>query len=519
MAPRRSSSVSKLPVSVSLIERRIYLIRGKKVMLSSDLAELYQVEVRVLVQAVKRDADRFPVDFMFQLNEKEYASLKSQFVISSWGGARRARPYAFTEQGVAMLSSVLRSKRAIQVNVANINRTMPIVLTGVLLFLGIGAGILTRAQETTNRLPAQTSDTNPAQRSEFIAPGIEHIQVTRGYKSDKEATGPWFINILRIDLGKARLRMVHAMDEAVGLETVSSMAARYGALAAVNSGYFRTTGTYRGDSVGIEVLGGKLLSEPNNVRVAAGLIEQEGKQQLIFGHIKFAGQLVAGAPAKHAIDGLNRPRGENELIIFTPEFHRTTLTDPNGLELIVRRERIVERRDRYGSSAIPGDGFVISVAGTARRWALKKLRVGTRVRMNLDWSPTETEQTDSWKRAASIIGGGPQLIKNGHVEITNAAEKILPSFVNDGHPRTAIAKLKSGQVLLVTVDGRQPGESIGMSLTILADLLIEFGAAEAINLDGGGSTSMVIKNKLVNKPSDATGERPVSDAILIFPRP
>ncbi len=364
-----------------------------------------------------------------------------------------------------------------------------------------------------------TSQTNTAStKSEFIAPGIEHLQITRGYKSEKEATGPWFINMLRIDLARAQLRMVHAMDEAVGLETVSSLAARYGALAACNSGYFRTTGTYRGDSVGIEVLNGKLLSESNNVRAAAGLIERDGKQELIFGHIKFAGQIIAGQ-AKHAIDGLNRPRGDNELIIFTPEFHRTTLTDPNGLELIVRRERIVERRDLKGSSMIPLDGYVISIAGTARQWALEKLRLGTRVKLNLDWSPTETETTDFWKLAANIIGGGPQLIKNGRVEITNAAEKILPSFVSDGHPRTAIAKLKTGQILLVTVDGRQPGESVGMSLTMLADLLIEFGAAEAINLDGGGSTTMVIRNKLVNKPSDATGERPVSDAILIFPRP
>jgi exopolysaccharide biosynthesis protein len=102
--------------------------------------------------------------------------------------------------------------------------------------------------------------------------------------------------------------------------------------------------------------------------------------------------------------------------------------------------------------------------------------------------------------------------------IPGEGQKILPSFVNDGHPRTAIAKLKSGQILLVTVDGRQPGESIGMSLTMLADLLIEFGAVEAINLDGGGSTAMFIRNKLVNNPSDATGERPVSDAILVYPR-
>ena len=86
-------------------------------MLSTDLAELYKVEPRVLVQAVKRNIERFPDDFMFQLNKKEFSDLKSQIVTSRWGGLRRATPYAFTEQGVAMLSSILRSKRAIQVNI------------------------------------------------------------------------------------------------------------------------------------------------------------------------------------------------------------------------------------------------------------------------------------------------------------------------------------------------------------------------------------------------------------------
>jgi|SRR3989338_5527655 len=99
------------------IETQILLIRGQKVMLSVHLAALYEVEPRVLIQAVKRNIERFPEDFMFQLNAEEFANLKSQIVISSWGGARTA-PYAFTEQGVAMLSSVLRSSRAIQVNIA-----------------------------------------------------------------------------------------------------------------------------------------------------------------------------------------------------------------------------------------------------------------------------------------------------------------------------------------------------------------------------------------------------------------
>lgn len=99
------------------IERSIYRIRGQKVMLDTDLAELYGVETRVLVQAVKRNIDRFPEDFMFQLSKEEFDTLRSQTVTSSSWGGRRYPPYAFTEQGVAMLSGVLNSKRAISVNV------------------------------------------------------------------------------------------------------------------------------------------------------------------------------------------------------------------------------------------------------------------------------------------------------------------------------------------------------------------------------------------------------------------
>jgi hypothetical protein len=86
-------------VPIEVIERRIYIIRGQKVLLSTHLSELYDVEPRALVQAVKRNKDRFPADFMFQLSTREFANLKSQSVISSWGGLRRASPYAFTEQG------------------------------------------------------------------------------------------------------------------------------------------------------------------------------------------------------------------------------------------------------------------------------------------------------------------------------------------------------------------------------------------------------------------------------------
>lgn len=105
-------------VAAPAIEKRIFVIRGRQVMLDEDLADLYGVETRVLVQQVKRNAKRFPADFMFQLTKAEAEALRSQIVISNIGrGGRRYEPYVFTEQGVAMLSGVLRSDRAIAVNI------------------------------------------------------------------------------------------------------------------------------------------------------------------------------------------------------------------------------------------------------------------------------------------------------------------------------------------------------------------------------------------------------------------
>jgi hypothetical protein len=115
------STLPALPIPPEVIERRIYFLRGQKVMLDSDLAQLYGVETKVLNQAVRRNGSRFPDDFMFQLTMEEDEGLKSQIVTSNdqmGRGGRRKLPNAFTEQGVAMLSSVLNSERAIQVNIA-----------------------------------------------------------------------------------------------------------------------------------------------------------------------------------------------------------------------------------------------------------------------------------------------------------------------------------------------------------------------------------------------------------------
>jgi phage regulator Rha-like protein len=106
----------QIDIPETLVTSKIYIVRNKKIMLDRDLAELYEVETRVLNQAVNRNIERFPEEFMFQLTFEEFEILKSQIVTSSWGGTRKM-PFAFTEYGVAMLSSVLRSKKAIQVNI------------------------------------------------------------------------------------------------------------------------------------------------------------------------------------------------------------------------------------------------------------------------------------------------------------------------------------------------------------------------------------------------------------------
>ena len=112
------------------IENMIYEIRGKQVMLDSDLAELYEIETKVLKQAVRRNIERFPADFMFELTKEEFENLRSQIVTSTYGGTRYM-PFAFTEQGVAMLSSVLNNSKAIEINIA-IMRTFVVLRNSIL---------------------------------------------------------------------------------------------------------------------------------------------------------------------------------------------------------------------------------------------------------------------------------------------------------------------------------------------------------------------------------------------------
>jgi hypothetical protein len=306
------------------------------------------------------------------------------------------------------------------------------------------------------------------------------------------------------------------MDEIAGAETVSSLSARHGALAAVNGGYFRTTGIYRGEPTGLYLVDGKILSEPNRPRMEMAVSNAGGTTRIAFAEVEVRMRVLAEGGDDRAVDGVNRPRGDGELILFTPEFHRTTLTDGGGDEVIVRGGRVAEANSGAGSSVIPSDGYVLSASGAARDWALARLTAGRTVRLETQWTASPPFPFDP----EYVLGAGPLLVRAGITQDMRQSdsEGFAADFGRGRHPRTALGVRADGSIVLAVVDGRQPHWSVGMTIPEVAGLMASLGCREAINLDGGGSTTMVVGGKVVNRPSDAAGERPVSDVWLVLIR-
>ncbi|HEY0459802.1 MAG TPA: phosphodiester glycosidase family protein [Pyrinomonadaceae bacterium] len=351
-----------------------------------------------------------------------------------------------------------------------------------------------------------------AQDFKVVQDGIEYAELERVI--DKT---PVKMNLLRLDLTKVRLDVVHAFDSAIGVEKTSSIAARHGAIAAINAGFFRLDNSLlAGEAAGILQIDDNLLSESNQTRIALFISNDANRTDVKIGHLD-AWATVTINKKFFQISGINTERKDNELILYTPEFNRTTLTESSGIEIVVRKNKVVKVNVNKGSTEIPADGFVLSATGKGIVPAdfLEYAKVKSKVRLAYNFARIDKGETDA--SGEDIVGGVPQLIRNGQIEITWEQEKTSKSFVETRHPRTAVARLKDGKFLMVTVDGRSESSG-GIGLEDLAKLLLEFGAVDAMNLDGGGSTTMFLDGKIVNHPSDKEGERKVSDAILVFPR-
>jgi exopolysaccharide biosynthesis protein len=346
-----------------------------------------------------------------------------------------------------------------------------------------------------------------------FAPPLEIQEIGQDLTHDN---GPWMIHVLEADPKLIEIRVAHAYDAAIGLETTADLAERHGALAAINGGFFLMTGLLAGDSQGTLVMDGRVLSEPDRGRATVGFYSADGSTRAVVGRLSFRGEVRFGDGIAVPIDGVNRARQASEIVLFTPEFHRTTLTPPGGVEVIVENGRIADFRDGGGSSIIPPSGMVVSIGSDRFEQIRPHVRPGAPVAVATKLISLLPDPEGEWERAEGIASAGPLLLWNGKRIEEPEKESISNVFCLARHPRTAAGVRADGTLVFVTVDGRQPETSVGMSIPELTDLMLELGCVSAMNLDGGGSTTMVVNGQIVNSPSGSSPRRN-ADAILLFP--
>ena len=356
---------------------------------------------------------------------------------------------------------------------------------------------------------------------ERIAAGVDYFTTTDASLVNPAA--PIAVYLLRLDPARVRLQSVHANDEILGLETVDSIARRHGAVAAVNGGFFNTT---NGHPQFVLKQGGELVSDARTIKGAV-LIRSppRGRTELEFDQLSAQMALkftAAGRGWTVPIAGLNTTRARGRLMLYTARYHTDTDTAGNGTEWVVSGSpaRVVAVRRDVGHTPIPRDGSVLSYGGLALPEALAALQPGVEVRFDVTWK-TVNGVPDAHLAAADAIVSGAGLLRLERRPLDNweTAESLSPEkFVEMRHPRTLIGVDVRGFIWLAAIDGRRPDYSVGMAFDELEALCDRLQLTDALNLDGGGSTTMVVRGAIVNRPSDPAGPRRVSDAILVSVR-
>lgn len=347
-----------------------------------------------------------------------------------------------------------------------------------------------------------------------LAPGLI-------YREEVDRATPRVVHAIRITPGSPALRLVAeptggAINEAssapTGRTTIGVAAAKTGALAAVNGDYFVDSPKgWNGQPLGLLVRAGELLATPNPRRSVFAW----GPGSFAFGRADWTGTIrMEGMPALK-LSGLNRTTGQNEAILNTSAAGQAFATD-GDLSLTLAVDGAlgpsgtvgakVERVTPDASTTVVQPGQAVLVARGVKVAALRNLKPGDRVAIEL-----KTTGFD-WERIDAAIGGGPMLVQDGEAAV--GEEGFDPkAFVAARHPRTAVGRTADGDLWLVAVDGRSP-VSVGATLAEMAGIMRRLGCVQAMNLDGGGSTTMAAAGLTLNRPSDGK-ERPVADALLV----
>lgn len=392
---------------------------------------------------------------------------------------------------------------------------------------------------------AQSAATS--ERTRLSRAGYAGSAVYTGWDGDSTDRGPWRVDVLTIDPHRFHGSLTAAYGpDLENRETASVLSNAAGATAAVNAGFFvlDPLAGAPGDPAGVGVYDGRLLSEPVSGR--PGLVIHDDGGQTEIARFTWRGQ-VTGRGTSLSLNGINRVPGlirncggtahdlptslplhdvtctnPDELVAFTPDFGQRT-PQGEGLEAVLDAHgRVVELRSPRGG-ALPAGGS--SVQATGRRVAeLTDLaRAGDHLHIRTTLLDRQGHPVSPSPRT-DIVNGGPELVRDGRLHVTPATDGMVhpgdPSWyygwVQKRNPRTLAGVDAAGRTVLVTADGRSTG-ALGLSIPEAAEIARALGLRDAMNLDGGGSTTTVIDGKVVNQPSDATGERPVGDALLILP--
>ncbi len=361
-----------------------------------------------------------------------------------------------------------------------------------------------------------------------IIDGVEHLIVSEGSEH-----GLVTAHVLKIDLSKAdvfpalaRKDKPNVLQSFISLFSppkaassdqhfyrarVSTIASEQQGVAAVNGTYF----AYTGRPLGSLLIDRELVSSPVYDRTAL-VIDDDRKIYIDTVLVDCYFNTAGGA--KYAINGVNQGRDPGSVVLYSPAWGEQTGTGGDGTELVVSGSVVKEIRP--GNSTIPQDGFVLSLSGAAAQTALNNIKVGDKIDVHIKVIP----YASSPATVRHMISGGPRLVKEGIVYVSKNEEKFRADIARGRAARTAAGVTKDDKLLLVTVAGlprersaREDKSSVGMTLEELAGLMINLGAVEAMNLDGGGSTTMWIDGRVVNKP--VTGyEQYVSNALVVAPR-
>jgi hypothetical protein len=352
---------------------------------------------------------------------------------------------------------------------------------------------------------------------ERIAPGVEYFTSTDQTLVDPPA--PTAAYFLKLDPSKVKLDSVHAKDQIMGLDTVDAIAKSHHAIAAVNGGFFNVK---NGDPATVLKISGELVSDATMTRGVV-LINSpaRGMTTLEFDQVGAKQELQFTSNGKDfvvPIDGVDTTRAIGKLMLYSPMYNADSDTAPTGTEWVISGKPLTVQsvHRNAGHTEIPKDGFVLSYGGTNVPNPLAQLNPQVQVNLKTNWVSLNGISSSELEAAEHVVNGAGLLRRNGRPLTAWSAESLSGApFYETRHPRTLIGVDDKGFIWLAAIDGRQPDRAAGMNFAELQRLCDRLSITDALNLDGGGSTTMVVKGEIKNKPSDAAGPRPVSDALIV----